>query len=168
MSSAPSIASPNRFDILCNESDNIPLASTETIDAPPNPDDQPVASAPPPARPVTHPPPAGLATRPPRKSAWERKLPKRYTVAATSGANSLHLPLETESTDNAVKLSLDGLVDCGATSNFIDFEYIKVSGILVRQLSQPIPVFNVDGSPNEAGFIRDVATLVLRYKGHSK
>ncbi|KAJ7791494.1 hypothetical protein B0H13DRAFT_2394254 [Mycena leptocephala] len=91
--------------------DNIPLASTETIDAPPNPDDQPVALAPPPARPVT---------RLPRKSAWERKLPKRYTVAATSGANSLDLPLEIELTDNAVKLSLNGLINCGATSDFID------------------------------------------------
>jgi hypothetical protein len=76
--------------------------------------------------------------------------------------------LEIESVDNAVKLSLDGLVDCGVTSDFIDSEYVKVSGIPVRQLSQPIPVFNVDSSPNEAGFIRDVATLVLRYKGHSE
>jgi hypothetical protein len=76
--------------------------------------------------------------------------------------------LEIELTDNAVKLSLDGLVNCGATSDFIDSEYVKASGIPVRWLSQPIPVFNVDSSPNEAGFIRDVATLVLRYKGHSE
>jgi hypothetical protein len=71
-------------------------------------------------------------------------------------------------TDNTVKLSLDGLIDCRATSDFIDSEYVKASGIPVRRLSQPIPVFNVDGSPNEAGFIRDVTTLVLRYKGHSE
>jgi hypothetical protein len=76
--------------------------------------------------------------------------------------------LEIESTDNAVKLSLDGLVDCGPTSDFIDSEYIKASGIPVRRLLQPIPVFNVDGSPNEAAFIQEVATLVLCYKGHSK
>jgi hypothetical protein len=76
--------------------------------------------------------------------------------------------LEIEPTDNAVKLSLDGLVDCGATSDFIDSEYVKASGIPVCRLLQPIPVFNVEGSPNEAGFIRDVATLVLRYKGHSE
>jgi hypothetical protein len=89
-------------------------------------------------------------------------------VAATSSANSLHLLLEIELTDNAVKLSLDGLVDCGATSDFIDSEYIKVTGIPVRLLSQPIPVLNVDGSPNEASFIRDVTALVLHYKGHSE
>jgi hypothetical protein len=153
VSSAPSSASPNCFNILCNKSDNIPLASTETIDAPPNPDDQPVIPTPPPAEPVTRPQPAGLAVHPPHKSAWEHKLPKCYTVAVTSGANSLHLPLEIESADNAVKLSLDGLVDCRATSDFIDSKYVKATGIPVHRLSQPIPVFNVDGSPNEAGFI---------------
>ncbi|KAJ7203998.1 hypothetical protein B0H12DRAFT_978639, partial [Mycena haematopus] len=86
-----------------------------------------------------------------RKPAWERFLPKRYTVAASPGANSLHLPLEIESTDSAVKLSLDGLVDCGATSEFIDSEYVAAQQFPVRRLSQPIPVFNVDGTPNEAG-----------------
>jgi predicted aspartyl protease len=67
-----------------------------------------------------------------------------------------------------VKLSLNGLVDCGATSEFIDTEYAAEHKIPVRRLSQPIPVYNVDGSPNEAGFIRDVADVVLRYKGHSE
>jgi hypothetical protein len=29
-------------------------------------------------------------------------------------------------------------------------------------------VYNVDGSPNEAGPISEVATVVLRYNGHSE
>ena len=33
---------------------------------------------------------------------------------------------------------------------------------------QPIPVFNVNGSPNEAGSICEVVDLVLDYKGHSE
>jgi len=35
-------------------------------------------------------------------------------------------------------------------------------------LSYNIPVFNVDGSPNEAGQISEVVDVVLRYKAHSE
>jgi len=35
-------------------------------------------------------------------------------------------------------------------------------------LSRNIPVFNVDGSPNEAGQISEVVDVVLRYKTHSE
>jgi len=35
-------------------------------------------------------------------------------------------------------------------------------------LSCNIPVFNVDGSPNEAGQISKVVDVVLRYKTHSE
>jgi len=37
-----------------------------------------------------------------------------------------------------------------------------------RTLSRNIPVFNVDGSPNEAGQISEVMDVVLRYKTHSE
>jgi len=37
-----------------------------------------------------------------------------------------------------------------------------------RTLSCNIPVFNVDGSPNEAGQISKVIDVVLRYKTHFK
>jgi hypothetical protein len=89
-------------------------------------------------------------------------------VATTTSSNSLHLLLENESTNNAIWLSLKGLINCGATSDFIDSVYVTANGIPVRRLSQPILVFNVNSSPNEASFIQDVASLVLHYKGHSK
>jgi len=163
--SAPSFASPNRFAVLCNESDNILHASADTED---------VQTSEPPGLPAAFQPadPAGPPTVPApprvRKAAWERKLPARYTVVATPGPNSLHLPLEIKSTDNALKLALKGLVDCGATSDFVDSDYASANRIPVRRLAQPIPVYNVDGSPNEAGSIREVADVILRYKGHSE
>jgi len=39
---------------------------------------------------------------------------------------------------------------------------------LHRNLSQPIPVFNVDGSLNEAGSITKVTNMIMTYKGHSE
>jgi len=37
-----------------------------------------------------------------------------------------------------------------------------------QTLSRNIPVFNIDGSPNEAGQISKVVDVVLRYKTHSE
>ncbi|KDR64994.1 hypothetical protein GALMADRAFT_24077, partial [Galerina marginata CBS 339.88] len=37
-----------------------------------------------------------------------------------------------------------------------------------RNLSQPIPVFNVDGSPNEAGLISKVVDVLMTYQTHSE
>ena len=89
-------------------------------------------------------------------------------IATTPSANSLHLPLEIESTDNAVKLSVQGLVDCGATSEFIDRDYALSNNIPTRRLTRAVPVYNVDGTPNEAGSISEVAEMVVTYKGHSE
>ena len=163
MSGAPSFASHNRFGCLYNECDDLLDSTPETRDAPK-----------PPAPPSETPKAPKIAETPPRSPAeprrpkWERRLPKRYTVAATPGVNSLHLPLEIESTESALKFSVDGLVDCGATSEFIDSEYASAVGLPLRRLARAIPVYNVDGTPNEAGAIREIADIVLRYNGHSE
>ena len=43
-----------------------------------------------------------------------------------------------------------------------------MKGISTRNISRPIPVFNVDGSPNEARQISKVVDVVLCYKTHSE
>jgi len=64
--------------------------------------------------------------------------------------------------------SVKVLLDSGATGNFIDQDFIRTKGINTRSLFRPIPVYNVDGSPNKAGQISEVVDIVLRYKTHSK
>jgi hypothetical protein len=39
---------------------------------------------------------------------------------------------------------------------------------MTRALQRPIPVYNVDGTLNEAGSIKEVVDLVLRFKDHSE
>ena len=68
-----------------------------------------------------------------------------------------------------MKSSLDALVDSGATGRFIDQDYVKSNRLTTRTLSNPIPVRNVDGTPNgETGYITEVFDLILRYKNHSE
>ena len=105
----------------------------------------------------------------PKPPKWENKLPRSYKIAVASpGSKSLKIPVQVQTTDTGEIHGVEGLVDCGADGEFLDSEFIKRNKIPTRQLVRPIPVNNVDGSPNENGPIREVADLVLRYKGHTE
>jgi predicted aspartyl protease len=113
--------------------------------------------------------PETAQTEKPRKLKLEKRLPKKLSVgAAEVGPNSLYLRVEIESMDNQRKYGVCALVDSGATGLFIDREYVKSNQIPTMKLSQPIPVFNVDGTANTEGSISEVAELLLRYNGHSE
>jgi hypothetical protein len=81
---------------------------------------------------------------------------------------SLAVDVEIESTDTAVKRRTQALIDCGATGCFIDIEWAKLNNIPTRPLTNPIPVYNVNGTANDAGTITDIADVVLRYENHSE
>jgi len=59
-------------------------------------------------------------------------------------------------------------MDSGATVEFINRHYAKSNWLHTRKLSKPIPVYNVDGTLNEAGSITEVVDLILRYQNHSE
>jgi hypothetical protein len=74
---------------------------------------------------------------------------------------SLVVDVEIESTDTAVKRRTQALIDCGATGCFIDIEWAKLNNVPTRPLTNPIPVYNVDGTTNDAGAITDIADVIL-------
>jgi hypothetical protein len=47
-------------------------------------------------------------------------------------------------------------------------DYIAREGLNTKKLSEPIEVTNIDGTPNEAGLITEIADVILCYKGHSE
>jgi hypothetical protein len=61
------------------------------------------------------------------------------------------MDLEIESMDTVVKRRTRALIDCGATGCFIDIEWAKLNNIPTRPLTNAIPVYNVDGTANDAG-----------------
>jgi hypothetical protein len=108
--------------------------------------------------------------RPPRihLKSWEKRLPKKFIIASSTAANSLSVGVEVETTDSGIRRAMKALLDCGATGLFLDIDWVQVNNITTRQLTRPIPVYNVDGTPNEAGAIREVADMILRYNGHAE
>ena len=100
---------------------------------------------------------------------WERLLPKQFIIAATENSPTLlKLKVEIETTDTAEKNSIMSLIDCGATGEFIDRHYAKSQHFTLVKLTQPIPVYDVNGTANEAGSITEVISLILDYKNNSK
>jgi hypothetical protein len=81
---------------------------------------------------------------------------------------SLAVEVEIESTDTAVKRHTQALIDCGAMGCFIDIEWAKLNNIPTCPLTNPIPVYNVDGTVNDAGAITDIADVILCYEQHSE
>jgi len=76
--------------------------------------------------------------------------------------------VEIGTTDTSELHSIEALLDCGATGSLIDRDFVHSKGMNTWTLSYNIPVFNVDGSPNQAGQISEIVDVVLCYKTHSK
>jgi hypothetical protein len=81
---------------------------------------------------------------------------------------SLMVDVEIELMDTAVKRCTQALIDCGATSCFIHIKWAKLNNVPTHPLTKPIPVYNVDGTANDAGTITDIADIILCYETHSE
>ena len=104
-----------------------------------------------------------------RHPKWERQLPSKLVIAsAEDGSTSLKLKVELETTDIGEVKSVNSFMHSGATGEFINRHYAKSNQLHTRKLSKPIPVYNVDGTPNKAGSITKVVDLILRYQNHSE
>ena len=154
MNSTPSLSSYNRFDVLYVENTNdIKMEKQDVHKTEASPTSTLTADF-------------CIKTCHPK---WERPLPKQFTIAATENSpTSLKLKVEIKTTDTVEKNSVMSLVDCRATEEFIDRHYAKSQHFTLVKLTQPIPVYNVDGTVNKAGLITEVVNLILYYKNHSE
>ena len=110
-----------------------------------------------------------LVPAPLRRPKWEKRLSKLLSISILDVCRtSLLLPVEIGTTDTSKLHSVKALLDCGATGSLINRDFVHLRGMNTWTLSHNIPVFNVNGSPNEAGQISEVVDVVLRYKTHSE
>ena len=140
MLGVPPLSVHNRFTVLpvddLTESDPIPATTINETKA--------------------IPPPSPHRSQLLRRPKWEKRLPKRYIVATTPGSKSLEIPISMQTTDTGTVLSMKGLLDCSATDLFVNSDFIQRNNLTMKKLSQPIPVYNVDGMLNKAGSISEV------------
>ena len=58
--------------------------------------------------------------------------------------------------------TIEALLDCGATHNFIDPRAVKSLGVGIKELRTPLTVNNVDGTVNRDGTITHFCNLWAR------
>ncbi|KAF8229201.1 hypothetical protein L208DRAFT_1180495, partial [Tricholoma matsutake] len=101
---------------------------------------------------------------------WKKQLPNHYVVAATPSPypHSFELKVSLQTTDTGTVHMTKALLDCGATGLLVSSDFVAHNHLTTKALNRPIPVFNVDGSANEAGDISEVVEVLLQFHDHSE
>ena len=95
---------------------------------------------------------------------WEKQIKRKLVIRSLElDAKCIMLLIHLKTTDTMEETSTEAMVDTGATGNFIDQDFVIRAKLPTHKLSQPIPVYNVDGTLNEAGSIRKVVDMIMTY-----
>jgi transposase InsO family protein len=105
---------------------------------------------------------------PPTIPTLESDPPPRIYVRSADLRHCTKVPLKLRSVDTGHPLAIDSLLDSGATGMFIDIELVKEQKLRTRPLSRAIPVYNIDGTPNEAGAIKEEVDLICTFGEHTE
>ena len=115
------------------------------------------------------PTPPAIGSHKPRQPKWEKRMPPKLVIRSLEKDPScIMVPIHLKMTDTMEEASTEAMVDTGATGDFVDQDFVNQAKLPTRKLSQPIPVYNVDGTLNEARSIREVVDMVMTYEGHSE
>jgi len=95
---------------------------------------------------------------------WSPRIYVRNTTTKLS--TSLNLQLATMDTNS--KVALSALLDSGATGMFLDSKFIQSQGWNTKTLTRPIPVYNVDGTLNQGGSIKEEIELLMTFQNHTE
>ena len=80
----------------------------------------------------------------------------------------MYLPMKISSEkQTGIEIVEEGFLDCGATGKFIDQNYTKGKGLKTEPLKEPIKVYNVDGTLNKRGTIRQYVDLNIEIHGRT-
>jgi Retroviral aspartyl protease len=78
------------------------------------------------------------------------------------------IPVELKMVDTQARITIDALLDSGTTQCYIDQEFVKKNNLNTHSLLSPIPVFNVDGTKNKKGEIKEVIDFILRVQDYTE
>jgi len=104
-----------------------------------------------------------------RQPKWEKRIKRKLVIRSLElDAKCIMLPIHLKMTDTMEETSTEAMVDTSATGDFIDQDFVARAKLPTRKLSQPIQVYNVDGTLNEAGSICEVVDMIMTYNRHSE
>ncbi|KAG8220576.1 hypothetical protein J3R82DRAFT_2795, partial [Butyriboletus roseoflavus] len=78
--------------------------------------------------------------------------------------NSIRIPLSIWKQDGKI-VGTQALIDSGATGCFISRRAVEKMGLPTWKLDNPVRAWNVDGTLNQSGTIKERTNIVLDYGG---
>src|SRR6266481_9997461 len=103
-----------------------------------------------------------------KPSTPELADPPYVLLCSATFQRSTYIPLHIHTVNSNLPMAMNMLIDTGATGQFINIEYIWSKELRTYCLPCSIRVYNVDGTPNEAGHITEALDLVIHYKDHTE
>src|SRR3979490_3618023 len=94
--------------------------------------------------------------------------PPHIYVCSADTRRCTRVPLKVQSVDTGCPLAIDALLDNGATGMFINIEFVQAERLKTHCLPHAIPVYDIDGTPNEAGSIKEEVDLICAYRNHTE
>jgi len=89
-------------------------------------------------------------------------------IRTISNRNSTELQIHVETISSHHPISVKALLDSGATGLFIDEDFVRAKNISTNRLPRAIPVYNIDGTLNQHGSVKETVDLILRYRDHTE
>jgi hypothetical protein len=98
----------------------------------------------------------------------EDSIPLKILIRSTTPRYSTELLIQLESIYSHRPMAVKALLDSGATGLFIDADFVKAKGLSTTKLTRAIPVYNIDGTLNQLGSVKETVDLIIRYKDHTE
>src|SRR5260221_7547935 len=92
--------------------------------------------------------------------------PSIYVLSKSACA--LNMSIELRTTTSLCSISTSALLNPGATGMFVNQAFAQKHKLETHPLPNPVPVHNVDGTPNENGSITEEVEVILRYGQHTE
>src|SRR5258706_1085873 len=90
--------------------------------------------------------------------------PSIYVLSKSTCA--LNMSVELQTTTSLCSISTSALLDSGATGMFVNQAFAQKHKLETCPLPNPVPVHNIDGTPNENGSITEEVEVILWYGQH--
>ena len=102
----------------------------------------------------------GLSSSP---STSEFALPERVHIRSARLKVSTHIQVHIKALDTGSQHELQALLDSGATGLFLSTDFVGRNNLNTRKLARAIPVYNVDGTLNQGGSIKEEVDVIMTY-----
>ena len=96
------------------------------------------------------------------------QFPTRIYIRSAQLKFSLQVQIILTTLDTGVRVSITALLDSGATGLFLDKKFIEYQNFNTRKLPRAIPCYNVDGTLNQGGSIKEEIDVAMSFQEHSE